>query len=58
MRSGVLLTTMPVPVAVAVYTASFGLWLLRHRNIRGAIGVFFLAACCIAVPLLLLFVGG
>ncbi|NLG79818.1 MAG: hypothetical protein GX492_08375 [Firmicutes bacterium] len=58
MRSGVLLTTMPVPVAVAVYTASFGLWLLRRRNIRGAIGAFFLAACCIAVPLLLLFVGG
>ncbi|MGE5587549.1 MAG: hypothetical protein ACM3ZO_04980 [Clostridia bacterium] len=58
MRSGALLTDMPVPVAVAVYTVSFGLWLLRHKNVRGAIGVFFLAACCIAVPLLLLVAGG
>ena len=58
MRSGVLLTTMPVPVAVAIYTASFGLWLLRHKNVRGAVGVFILAAGCIAVPLLLLLVSG
>ncbi|MDI7246315.1 MAG: hypothetical protein QME92_02425 [Bacillota bacterium] len=58
MRLGVLLTTMPVPIAVAIYTASFGLWLLRHRNVRGAVGAFILAAGCIAAPLLLLLISG
>mgnify|MGYP001281002462 FL=1 len=54
----VILTTMPVPVAVAIYTASFGLWLLRHGNTRGAVGVFILAICSVAAPLVLLFAGG
>lgn len=58
MRMSVILATMPVPVAVAIYTASFGLWLLRHGNTRGAIGVFILAACSVAAPLVLLFAGG
>ncbi|MGE5573724.1 MAG: hypothetical protein ACM309_07785 [Bacillota bacterium] len=58
MRLGVLLTTMPVPIATAVYTASFGLWLLHHRNVRGAVGAFILAAGCVAVPLLFLLIGG
>ncbi len=58
MRAGVLFTIMPVPVAVLIYTASFGLWLLRHRNIRGAVGAFVLAAGCVAAPLALLLIRG
>jgi hypothetical protein len=49
---------MSVPIVVALYTLSFGLWLWRRKNVRGAVGVFLLAACCLAVPLFLLMVRG
>lgn len=49
---------MPLPVGIATYTASFGLWLLRRKNVRGAVGVFILAVACVAAPALLLFLRG
>lgn len=58
MRMGVFLTMMPLPVGIATYTASFGLWLLRRKNVRGAVGVFILAVACVAAPALLLFLRG
>ncbi|MCR4401876.1 MAG: hypothetical protein NUW12_03720 [Firmicutes bacterium] len=58
MRASLLFTNMSVPIVVALYTLSFGLWLWRRKNVRGAVGVFLLAACCLAVPLFLLMVRG
>ncbi|MEW5866759.1 MAG: hypothetical protein AB1774_07880 [Bacillota bacterium] len=58
MRLGVLLTIMPLPIGVAIYTASFGFWLLRRKNIRGAVGVFIIAAASVAAPALLLLLRG
>ncbi|MEW6228735.1 MAG: hypothetical protein AB1700_11740 [Bacillota bacterium] len=58
MRAGVFFTIMPLPIGVAIYTASFGLWLLRQKNLRGAVGVFVTAAACVAAPALLLFLRG
>ncbi|MCL4426280.1 MAG: hypothetical protein M1553_12795 [Firmicutes bacterium] len=45
------------PFAVAWYTASFGLWTWRQGNVRGAIGIFVVAAATFALPLYLLLIG-
>ncbi len=58
MRLGVLLPIMIVPTGVAVYTVSFGLWLLRRGNLRGACGAFVLAAATVAAPMMLLVLRG
>ncbi len=55
MRLGAILAIMPLPIGVAIYTASFGAWLLRRGNVRGAVGAFALAAACVAAPAMLLF---
>ncbi|MFY9322439.1 MAG: hypothetical protein WAP04_08565 [Bacillota bacterium] len=46
------------PTLAAVYTVSFGRWLLKTGNIRGAIGVFIIAAMCFMAPLALLIFRG
>ncbi len=52
MNIGLLL----IPAAVAWYTASFGLRTWRQGNIRGAIGIFAVAAATFALPLYLLLI--
>ncbi|MGE5577444.1 MAG: hypothetical protein ACM3TT_09675 [Syntrophothermus sp.] len=46
-----------LPAAAAWYTASFGLWTWRQGNVRGAIGIFVIAAVTFALPLYLLLIG-
>lgn len=58
MRLGVFLIIIALPIGVAIYTTSFGLWLLRRKNIRGAVGVFVIAAASVAAPALLLLLRG
>lgn len=58
MRIGAFLTIMPLPIGVAIYTVSFGIWLLRRKNIRGAVGAFIIAAACVVAPAALLIARG
>jgi len=58
MRPGTIVVLMLPPTLAAVYTVSFGRWLLKTGNIRGAIGVFIIAAMCFMAPLALLIFRG
>jgi hypothetical protein len=58
MRFGAILILMIIPTLVAIYTVNFGRWLAKEGNIRGAIGVFIVAAICIIAPLALLILRG
>jgi hypothetical protein len=53
-----ILMLMTAPTLVAIYTVNFGRWLAKEGNIRGAIGVFIVAAICVVAPLALLILRG
>ncbi|HHX26260.1 MAG TPA: hypothetical protein GX721_06280 [Firmicutes bacterium] len=58
MRLSMILMLMTAPTLVAIYTVNFGRWLAKEGNIRGAIGVFIVAAICVVAPLALLILRG
>ncbi len=39
-----------IVIAIALHTASYGLWALRQGNQRGGIGAFVLAGAAVAAP--------
>jgi len=57
-RFSAVILVMTAPTIVAIYTISFGLWLRKSGNTRGAIGVFIIAAICFLAPLALLIFRG
>ncbi|HYG60763.1 MAG TPA: hypothetical protein VD902_22025 [Symbiobacteriaceae bacterium] len=44
------LSTLAVPVLVAIYTWNYARWAARQSLVRGAAGLYLLAAACVAVP--------
>jgi len=48
------LLVMLVPVSVAIYTISFGIWAWRNGHRRGAVGVMVIAALVLVLPVLAL----
>jgi hypothetical protein len=49
-----MLLIMMIPLLVATYTISFGMYNWRSGNKLGAIGVYFLASCSVLVPFLVI----
>lgn len=45
-----IVSTMLVPLCVAIYTYNYGRWAMRNQNRRGAVGLFLLAALVLAMP--------
>lgn len=45
-----LITTMLVPVLVAIYTWNYGRWAWKHGLHIGAVGLFLLAVATVGVP--------
>lgn len=41
---------MVIPLGVSIYTFSYALWLLKGKNIGGALGVIFLAIVAFSYP--------
>jgi hypothetical protein len=49
-----MLLIMMIPLLVATYTISFGMYNWRSGNKLGALGVYFLASCSVLVPFLVI----
>lgn len=45
-----LLTTMTIPLLVAIYTFNYGRWAAKRDLVRGAVGLYLLAAGAVGVP--------
>lgn len=43
-------TTLLPALLVAIYTWNYARWAARQRLILGAVGLYLLAAACVAVP--------
>lgn len=54
MASLLILFGITVIMGTFVYTVNFARWLLKRKQVRGAIGVFGLAVLTVAVPLIAL----
>jgi hypothetical protein len=52
------IATLLVLALVTVYTVNYGRWALRRGHVRGAVGLFLLAAATFLVPGLMLLLRG